>query len=211
MNKNKIILIIIIVFLIITIIYKTYKSQISYNNLLDENIFTVTNNETSNSAISNTLLNNNNLKIKVHIIGEIHYPGLYELDEGSRINDLILIAGGNTKNADLNKINLAYQLSDGEKIYIPSIFDEITEYIYSDAGENVSEKSTNSSESSAINLNIATVTDLENISGIGPSLAQKIVDYRNSNGKFNSIDELKNVSGIGEKKFEQIKKYISVK
>ena len=109
-------------------------------------------------------------------------------------------------------MNLAYQLSDGDKIYIPSISDEVSTYIYNDAGENVLiEEKTSATHTKKININKASVEELENISGIGPSLASKIISYRDSNGKFNSIEELKNVSGIGDKKFESIKEYITVK
>lgn len=149
-------------------------------------------------------------KIKVHIIGEINAPGLYELEENSRINDLIILAGGQTEKADLNKVNLAYELSDGEKIYIPSISDNVSTYIYNDAGENVSEQSTTFPTTGKININKAKLEDLETISGVGPSLAQKILNYRDSNGKFKSIEDLKNVSGIGEKKYESIKEYITI-
>ena len=209
MKTIKIILIILISFFIMGIII--YKNQNSYTELLNENIFT----ESSTVNNSITSFNNTNYntttKIKVHVIGEIHSPGLYELNEGDRINDLISVAGGNTENADLNRINLAYELSDGEKIYIPSIFDDVTTYIYSDAGENIIQETTNNSKINIININKANIEDFERISGIGPNLAQKIIDYRNSNGKFNSIDELKNVNGIGDKKFEKIKEFVSVK
>lgn len=143
-------------------------------------------------------------KIKVHIIGEINSPGLYELDEGSRINDLILLAGGKTQNANLNKINLAYELTDGEQIYIPSIFDENNEY-------NNIESNTIKNSTGKININKATLEELQKIPGVGPSLAQKIITYRTSIRNFNSIEELKNVSGIGNKKFESIKDFITLK
>ena len=196
-NKEIIILLVIILIIISTIIYKI--ENFKYNNLINENIFETQN--TSNNSLMQNNVSSNISKIKVHIIGEINLPGLYELDEGARINDLILLAGGSTENADLNKVNLAYELSDGEQIYIPSIFDENNEYNYNEV----------SSNSGKININKATVQDLQTISGLGPSLAQKIIEYRNTNGKFNSIEELKNISGIGEKKFELIKDFVSIK
>lgn len=151
-------------------------------------------------------------KIKIHIIGEINNPGIYELDIGSRIQDAIISAGGTNINADLDKVNLAYELEDGQKIKIPSIFDEQTAYIYNDSGENVLVQDENSSQiSKKVNINKATETELQEINGVGPSLAQKIITYRNENGKFKSIEDLKNVSGIGEKKYEIIKEYVSIK
>ena len=207
MTKKKTILIITIaIFSIISIFL--YKKQNYEYNILEEDIFVQNTTDSTNFTLEETPIS----KIKVHVIGEIISPGLYELDEGARINDLILLAGGKTKKADLSKVNLAYQLSDGEKIYIPSISDEVSTYIYNDAGENVlQDENTSSSKTGKININKATISDLEKISGIGPSLANKIINYRDSNGKFNSIDELKNVSGIGDKKYESIKEYITIK
>lgn len=95
---------------------------------------------------------------------------------------------------------MAYELSDGEKVYIPSIFDEETEYTI---GSDV--------KNTKVNINKATASELETINGIGPSLAEKIITYRKENGSFSSIEDLKNVSGIGEKKFEAIKDKIVVK
>ena len=209
MTKKKIILFTLISIILFTglIIYKNAHSK--YETLLDNNVFT-NQNIIDNNTIEKTSFQEKT-KIKVHITGEITSPGLYELDQGSRINDLILLSGGQSENADLNKVNLAYELSDGEKIYIPSIFDEDTAYIYNDAGENVSEKNQDFSNNTKIDINKATAEDLQKISGIGPSLAEKITNYRNSNGKFSSIEELKNISGIGNKKFESIKEYITVK
>ena len=209
MTKKKIILFTLISLILFTglIIYKNAHSK--YETLLDNNVFT-NQNIIDNNTIEKTSFQEK-IKIKVHITGEITSPGLYELDQGSRINDLILLSGGQSENADLNKVNLAYELSDGEKIYIPSIFDEDTAYIYNDAGENVSEKNQDFSNNTKIDINKATAEDLQKISGIGPSLAEKITNYRNSNGKFSSIEELKNISGIGDKKFESIKEYITVK
>lgn len=141
-------------------------------------------------------------KIKIHITGEVLQAGLYEIDAGARIDDAIRCAGGITENADLNKVNLAYEISDGEKIYIPSIFDEEDEYNISSGMENAGRK---------ININKATAQELQNINGVGPALAEKIVAYREENGKFSTIEDLKNVSGIGDKKFETMKDNIAVK
>lgn len=150
-------------------------------------------------------------KIKIHIIGEVNVPGIYELTMGSRIQDAITAAGGQSENADLDKVNLAYELEDGQKIRIPSIFEEKTAYIYNDSGENVIENDESTGSSLKINLNKATSEELQTINGVGPSLAEKIITYRNENGKFKSIEDLKNVSGIGDKKYESIKEYVFIK
>ena len=158
-------------------------------------------------------------KIMVHISGEVEQRGIVVLDKESRIIDAINAAGGATEKADLSKINLAYVIEDGMKITIPSIeekedINNSKEYIEKDAGEEVIEENTNTKETtkeqSKININTATQTELETLPGIGPSIALKIINYRNENGKFTKIEDLKNVSGIGENKYEQIKEMIYV-
>ena len=148
-------------------------------------------------------------KIKIHITGEVNNEGIVELDKGARIDDAIKMAGNITSNADLSKVNLAYELLDGQKVYIPSLNEEIEEYVASEAGENVLEES--EAVGGKININVADASALQTINGVGESLANKIINYRQKNGKFKSIDDLKNVSGIGEKKFEDIKDKIVVK
>ena len=157
-----------------------------------------------------TEINNNEIaKIKIHITGEVKNEGIVELEEGARIYDAIKIAGDVTEFADLSKVNLAYELSDGQKVYIPSKNEEIEEYVSLDAGENVLEAS--EVIEGKININIADSSALQTINGVGESLAGKIIAYRELNGKFKSIEDLKNVSGIGEKKFEDIKDKVVVK
>ena len=160
-----------------------------------------------NSNIINNLEEKEN--IKIHITGEVVNEGVVILKEGDRIEDAINKAGGTTQNADLSKVNLAYVLEDAQKVYIPSIYEEIEEYVDESAGESVVEKDVGS-KGGKINLNKASVEELQTISGVGESTANKIISYRNTNGKFNSIEELKNVSGIGDKKFEDIKEFVTV-
>ena len=161
-------------------------------------------NENNDEKIENKIS-----KIKVHITGEVLKQGLIELDEGSRIADAINEAGNITEFADLSKVNLAYELSDGQKVYIPSIKDETEEYISESAGESVLEDE--DVKDGKININTADIDLLQTINGVGESLASKIIDYRKQNGKFKSIEDLKNVSGIGDKKFEDIKDKVIVK
>ena len=106
-------------------------------------------------------------------------------------------------------MNLAYELSDGQKVYIPSIKDETEEYISESAGESVLEDE--DVKDGKININTADIDLLQTINGVGESLASKIIDYRKQNGKFKSVEDLKNVSGIGDKKFEDIKDKVIVK
>lgn len=156
--------------------------------------------------------NDNSKKIYVHIIGEVINPGLIETKESSRIADVINLAGGFTEEADISKVNLAYVVQDGQKIIVPnkntSEESESNEYITSDAGKGVIESPKGSTDK--VNINTATQTELEMVNGIGPSLASKIVAYRDLNGKFKSIEDLQNVSGIGKAKYESIKDNVIV-
>lgn len=175
---------------------------------------------------ANTNEENNNLKdevIIVHITGAVRNWGVIELPINSRIADAIEKAGGLTEDADISNVNLAYVLEDGMKIKIPSINDivenevddsESTEnYISTESGKNIttfSGTNTSTSKVNIVNINTATQTELETLPGIGTSTALKIINYRNENGKFTSIEDIKNVNGIGESKFENIKKLICI-
>jgi competence protein ComEA len=152
--------------------------------------------------------------IYVHITGEVVNTGVITAKEGDRIKDIVEKAGGFTSEADIEKVNLAYEVSDGQKITIPSINENndnktSADYITEDSGENVVEESTKTN--SKININTATQSELESLNGIGPSIASKIIKYRESNGKFKSIEEIKNVSGIGDEKYKNIENDITVK
>ena len=149
----------------------------------------------------------------VHITGAVKMPGIVKLPEGARIEDAIDKAGGLTEDADISDVNLAYVLEDGIKIKIPTISEEKNEeIIINSSGEGIVEKEiSNNSENKIININKANETDLQTLPGIGASLAGRIVEYRNSNGKFNEIEDIKNVSGIGDSKYENIKNLICVK
>lgn len=154
--------------------------------------------------------------IIVHITGEVKNAGIIELPEESRIADAIEQAGGVTEEADLDQVNLAFVLSDGQKIYIPNKKEreanEEKAYITAESGNNVIIKDkVEGGKKQKVNINEAKQEDFEELPGIGPSIAKKIIEYREQNGKFTSIDELQEVKGIGEAKFENIKEYITVK
>lgn len=150
-------------------------------------------------------------KIVIHITGCVRNTGIVEVDDGSRIIDVIEKAGGVTEEADISKVNLAYIVQDAQKIYIPSILDEKeVEYISTENGENVIIEDKNEGKQSKVNINKATQTELEQIPGIGPSTALKIINYRKEKGKFYSIEEIKEISGIGDKKFSEIRESIEV-
>ena len=170
--------------------------------------------------VNNVITNENNTNddlVIIHITGSVKNPGIVKLKEGSRIEDAIEAAGGLTENADITKVNLAYVVEDGTKIKIPSTSEEDIgdeDIIDSKSGDNIIiEENTVSSNNSTqtININKATEKEFETLPGIGPSLASKIIEYRNQNGKFGSIEDIKNVNGIGDNKYEKIKDLITVK
>ncbi len=151
--------------------------------------------------------------IMVHIEGEVHAPGVYELEEGTRLNDLVLLAGGLTPEAD-RKINLAQKLQDEAFVYIPSIEESSSE---SDAAS-ISvqtpaitfQSNTLEETSSLVNINTGNQSQLESLPGIGPVLAERIIHYRESKGLFQRLDDLKNVSGIGDKRYEDLEDHITL-
>ena len=129
--------------------------------------------------------------------------------------DAIKKAGGATREADLTQVNLAYELQDGQKVYIPNKKEKVTEYITESSGNNVivGEKNisnNNEGNDSKVNINTANLDELDSLPGIGPALAQRIIDYREQNGNFQSIEDLQNVKGIGDSKFSDIKDNIIV-
>jgi len=143
-------------------------------------------------------------KIYIDIAGEVINPGVYVLDEGSRVNDLLIMAGGVTEEANLDNINLVYILTDGTKITIPSKKDNEKSSILQ------SSLIKNSSNINVININSADVDEFMTLSGIGQSIAEDIIEYRKKNGNFKKKEDIKNVSGIGESKYNKIKDKITV-
>ena len=149
--------------------------------------------------------------IIIHVAGAVVKNGIVEVKNNSRINDVVEAAGGLTENADLNQVNLAYIVEDGQKIYIPSKeeLEEITEeIIQNNAGNAVLEEI--NTEKGLVNINKADTQELQTLPGIGDATAEKIIQYRQEHGNFIIIEDIKNVSGIGDAKFESIKDYITV-
>lgn len=142
-------------------------------------------------------------KLVVDISGCVKNPGVYEFEDGTRLYDVIQQAGGLTKEADLDAINQAELVTDGQKILIPEKLEMM------DGAESTT-FTQNAVSNGKININQADSTTLQEIPGIGPATADKIIQYRDANGRFQSIEDLKNVSGIGDKTFEKMKDNICV-
>ena len=185
---------------------------------------------------------NPDLLYKVHVAGEVKKPGVYALDDKARVIDAIEIAGGVTDEADLDRVNLAEYIKDGEKIRVPSFKERLSSgesgftglssdfdsksnslesiassadtvkkgrYKFGDDAEDSDEDRVE--KSTLININKASVDELKQLPGVGSTIANSIILYREENGDFDSIEDLKNVSRIGDKTFSKIKDFITVK
>lgn len=233
MKEKRNIVILAIVIMMITIIgiiviCINYKSEYTSIDMLEEMEENLVHENTEEGKSVNHVENksqntegtgDNEEIIAIHITGEVKKPGIIYLKKGARIVDAIKEAGGATKNANLDRVNLAYILSDGQKIYIPNKNekDEGKEYIIANSGENIllEEGNSNTRESlkgvdGKVNINDAKQTELETLPGIGPSLAQRIIEYRENNGKFQKIEDLQNVKGIGDSKYSNIKDNVCI-
>ena len=215
-NSKKIMLSIILISIIL-ILFIIYMLNTNSNDEIFLESLTVGGNTAESNVVENLEAEEEleTEKIAIHIIGEVNKEGIVYLEAGSRIVDAIKEAGGATKEADLSQINLAYELQDGQKIYIPNKNEKISEYITMSSGNNVIIEENNSSaeterKENKVNINTANVNELDNLPGIGPSLAQRIIEYREENGNFKSIEELQNVKGIGDTKYSDIKDNVTI-
>ena len=176
-NKDTVIIIVLVALIIVT----------KFGLAIDKDNIEI-NLDDDNSSISVEI----NESILVHISGEVNKPGVYELKVNDRLDDLVKVSGGLTKNADVSRVNLARLLEDGLKIHIPSNNTVIEEDQYID-------------RLTLTDFNQLSSKELEKIDGIGEVISKRIVDYREKNGSFKKISDLLKVNGIGESKLEQIK------
>lgn len=145
------------------------------------------------------------LPIRIHVGGAVKQPGVYPLPPGSIVQDAIEVAGGPTADADVHIINLAIELRDQQKVYVP-LRGEMDAPAPVSGGEPGSEVAMGR----LIDVNAARATDLETLPRIGPTIAQRIIEYREANGPFRTIEDIQNVPGIGPSTFEGIKDLITV-
>ena len=149
--------------------------------------------------------------IVIQVSGAVPRPGVYALAQGSRVQDAISAAGGFLAEADKTGINLARALADGEQLDIPYVSGSSP--VILDATTTVTtvtSVATAPSSTELININTASASELDTLPGIGPTTAQKIIDYRQQNGPFVSAEDIINVSGIGPGTYEKIKDLITV-
>lgn len=149
--------------------------------------------------------------LHVYVSGEVKAPAVYELPPGSLVQDAINQAGGFTAAADASLLNLAQPLTDGMQVHAPAAGEAPTPLPITEPEAAAPAATTAGETAGLVNLNTATVEELDDLPGIGPTLAQNIVDYRQANGPFATIEDIMNVPGIGEGKFEQIKDLVTVK
>lgn len=218
--KNKkiigLVIITIIIFIVSIFLYKQKSSNAFKEEYMTE-IFEEESNDnmeyTETLEEDTTIINEDSIdrnKIIVEIKGEVEKPDVYQLEEGSIIKDLIDMAGGVTEEADLSRINRAEELLNHELIIIGNINDETESSVVQNNSTYSSNGNNSDKVSTLININTADLEQLKEITGIGNIKAQSIIDYREANGGFKSLEELKNVDGIGDKTFEKIKEQITL-
>jgi competence protein ComEA len=138
--------------------------------------------------------------LRIYVSGAVHHPDVYSLLPDSIVKDAILAAGGATDEADLDRINLALPVMDGQHVYVPR-FEEENPPVQPPSSQPVS--------GSRININTASAAALESLPGIGPAIAQRIIAHRQANGPFARIEDIQDVSGIGQATFEKIQDLIT--
>jgi competence protein ComEA len=140
-------------------------------------------------------------KVVVHVVGQVYRPGLYSLPDGSRVNDALEKAGGAKPRAALELVNLAAPVADGQQILVPS---------RQQAAQAASGDSSAGAPGLKVHLNSATLEQLDQLPGVGPVTAQKILDYRTAHGSFGSVDELDAVTGIGPARLAELRDLVDL-
>lgn len=154
-------------------------------------------------------------EIYVHVFGAIHAPGLYRLGAGARVVDAVAAGGGFRDDAEPGAVNLARLLSDGEQLHVPTVAEAEAALqngggLSSAGGAGGAGGAAARSADGRINLNAASAADFETLPRVGPAMAQRIVAWRDANGRFTSVDDLLAVSGIGEKTLESLRSLVFV-
>lgn len=188
-NRQKAILFILLIAIIFIAKDKLFNKEIVLEN--NEEVEQIPN------AYGETI--NNSDSIFIDISGEVNVPGVYEVKIGTRLYEVIELAGGLTEYANVDSLNRAETVLDGQKIIVSKKGEESSESYLSQNSGIVNGK---------VSINNGSLEDLLSLPGIGNTKAQRIIEYRNSNGKFKDISEIKNVSGIGDATFESIKDLI---
>lgn len=149
-------------------------------------------------------------RVVVHVAGKVRRPGLVRAPAGSRIADVLTLAGGPLRGVDLTSLNLARQVTDGEQIIVgqPATSPPTNQAPSTTTPSPTTAPGTPGTPGTPVNLNTATLAQLDALPGVGPVLAQRILDYRTQNGPFTTIDQLQEVPGVGPKKFDSLKPHV---
>jgi competence protein ComEA len=148
--------------------------------------------------------------VVVHAAGAVVRPGLYRLPAGSRIADVLAAAGGPAVGADTDRLNLAALVTDGQRVYLPTEGEPLPPEVAADDGGGGGSGGSAAAPSEPIDLNTASLDDLDGLPGIGPATAEAIIEYREAHGGFRSVDELIDVQGIGEAKLADLRDLVTV-
>ena len=143
--------------------------------------------------------------LRVYVSGAVQKPDVYTLPPDSIVKDAVLAAGGAAADADLDRINLAYPLGDGQQVYVPRQGEQSLPDRLQSAPDSILQPG-----ASRVNINTSGQAELESLPGIGPALATRILDYRQTHGPFQSVDEIDNVPGIGDAILDKIRDLITV-
>ncbi|WP_242652730.1 ComEA family DNA-binding protein [Intrasporangium flavum] len=146
----------------------------------------------------------------VHVVGQVNRPGLVRLAPGSRVADAITAAGGARRGADLSALNLARLVVDGEQVHVPRPGEAVTAGAGRAAASGGTGDAGGGSGGALVSLNTADLAALDTLPGVGPVLAQRILDWRTEHGRFTSVDELGEVSGIGDKLMERLRPKVTL-
>jgi competence protein ComEA len=178
----------------------------------ENNTFEATSSREENGSLDIGKNNSGNVPkvIKVDVKGAVQSPGVYVAKTGERVIDLVRRAGNFEKNADSNKVNLAQEVQDQMVIYVPLIGEEDVQGIAATPAGATESGNISGTKEGVVNLNTAGESDFDELPGIGPSKAAMILEYREKNGPFKTVEDLKNISGIGDKTFEKLKDMITV-
>ena len=210
--------IILLIFIFVCIFYiKSNLNKNKYNDI-----------EVVNNIVKEETIEEITIRYSVDIKGAVKNPGVYQLDSNLTVNDVIELAGGLTKEADTSVTNLAKKITDEmviiiytkEEVKNSNIVDTVIKVVEQECicpniqndgclNTEITDNISNQENSGLININTATIEELQTIDGIGESKAKSIVEYRKTNGNFESIEDIKNVDGIGDKLYETIKVYIT--
>jgi len=153
-------------------------------------------------AKSVTLVEEKTIDIVVYISGAVNKPGVYKASQNARVFEIVTMAGGLTPEADEAKINMAQSVKDGMHIHV---MDKVALPSNTVSGNTGTGKAGNK-----VNINTADKSQLDTLPGIGPAMAERIIEYRQTSGGFKDMDELKKVQGIGTSKFEKLKEKITI-